>query len=269
MRASQARPQTNIQPGGRAEGESETQDRFSAKEGGRSDAARPKTSMQPLEGSLAGETETDKQFKPKFGRRSKGSKKSGNLKSDGLEFGDGTEHGKYSEHEWREREKEARRADTLAVLDGTLEGESEAKDKYNPKHGRRASRAKARSHLGTLEGKLEGETEYGDRFTESAREGDARAKFKLDQTLITPYGNFARYSFEVEANIATTLRDVLQEHFFPQLCCANGGSNIYQKSVTSVISNISIYFPALPCDWGTAGDIGRPKLFSISLWQLI
>ena len=26
-----------------------------------------------------------------------------------------------SEHEWREREKEARRADTLAVLEGTLE----------------------------------------------------------------------------------------------------------------------------------------------------
>ena len=24
------------------------------------------------------------------------------------------------------------------------------------------------------------------------REGDTRAKFKLDQTLITPYGNFAR-----------------------------------------------------------------------------
>ena len=127
-----------------------------------------------------------------------GSKKSGNLKSDGLDFGDGTEHGKYrwedkiqeskpdhsSEHEWREREKEARRADTLAVLEGAVEvslmlkyllncfwycllfivdclllllndlglldksgtqGESEAKDKYSPKHGRRASRAKARS----------------------------------------------------------------------------------------------------------------------------
>ena len=78
--------------------------------------------LQPLEGSLAGETETDKQFKPKFGRRSKvknqiwgwivgggcnesstsvlqGSKKSGNLKSDGLEFGDGTEHGKYRCHD--------------------------------------------------------------------------------------------------------------------------------------------------------------------------
>ena len=39
------------------------------------------------------------------------------------------------------------------------------------------------------------------------------------------------------------------------------GEQIYiNKSVTSVISNISIYFPALPCDWGTAGDIGRPKL---------
>ena len=64
-----------------------------------------------------------------------GSKKSGNLKSDGLDFGDGTEHGKYrwedkiqeskpdhsSEHEWREREKEARRADTLAVLEGAVE----------------------------------------------------------------------------------------------------------------------------------------------------
>jgi len=96
-----------------------------------------------------------------------------------------------SEHEWREREKEARRADTLAVLEGAVEGESEAKDKYSPKHGRRASRAKARSHLGKLEGKLDGETEYGDRFTESAREGETRAKFKLDQTLITPYGNFA------------------------------------------------------------------------------
>ena len=31
-----------------------------------------------------------------------GSKKSGNLKSDGLEFGDGTEHGKYRCHVYSE-----------------------------------------------------------------------------------------------------------------------------------------------------------------------
>ena len=28
-----------------------------------------------------------------------------------------------SEHEWREREKEVKRADTLAVLEGAVEGE--------------------------------------------------------------------------------------------------------------------------------------------------
>ena len=190
-----------------------------------------------------------------------------------------------SEHEWREREKEARRADTLAVLEGAVEvfpilkyllncfwycwlfiapfqrfrtfgqmwhagwvwGEgqvfSKARTTSVTSQGQvqpslinlqptsencRIVIIRWRSHLGKLEGKLDGETEYGDRFTESARwescppelswpclswwkqvrysfcveiffctildprEGETRAKFKLDQTLITPYGNFAR-----------------------------------------------------------------------------
>jgi len=181
---------------------------------------------QTLEGNIAGETETDQEFGPKFGRRSRGARKDDALTSDGLEFADGTENGRYSEHEWRARAREARRADTLAT-EGGLEGESETRDKYStkrarrpgmngkksgnmraegldftggteqgqfsPKYGRRATRAdpRANDQYHQPDGKLEDDTEYTDRFTESAREGSTKAKYKLDQTLITPYGNFA------------------------------------------------------------------------------
>ena len=64
------------------------------------------------------------------------------------------------------------------------------------------------------------------------REGDARAKFKLDQTLITPYGNFARFT--------------------------NNRKSFLTLSMADFIS--STFSPALPCDLGTAGDIARPKL---------
>ena len=233
-----------------------------------------------------------------------GSKKSGNLKSDGLDFGDGTEHGKYR---WEDKIQESKpRSFQRARVAGAREGGKTCRYTGCPwrrcwgvsndevsvdlflilfivhcwlfiapfqrlgtfgqiwhtgwvwGEGQVFSKARTtsftsqgqvqpslmnlqptgeiccifiilwRSHLGKLEGKLDGETEYGDRFTESARwescppelswpcwswwkqvwysfgveiffctilnprEGDTRAKFKLDQTLITPYGNFAR-----------------------------------------------------------------------------
>ena len=41
------------------------------------------------------------------------------------------------------------------------------------------------------EGALDGETEYTGRFTQSARAGTSRAKYAVQQDLITPYGNLA------------------------------------------------------------------------------
>ena len=226
--------------------------RYSAKEGGRSDAARPKTTMQVVLrkyqrakprkcwGTFANKgllnctaltmllhwSCTDSPpapwWQPGWGDRdgqgvqtqvweeeqgeisggdgwwdtdvgfvTQGSKKSGNLKSDGLDFGDGTEHGKYRRDNkiqeskprsfQRARVAGAREGgktcrytgcpwrrcwgvsnvevsvelfvycllllfNDLGLLDKSgTQGESEAKDKYSPKHGRRASRAKARS----------------------------------------------------------------------------------------------------------------------------
>ena len=41
------------------------------------------------------------------------------------------------------------------------------------------------------------------------REGDARAKFKLDQTLITPYGNFARFTNNRKSFLTLSMADFI------------------------------------------------------------
>merc|ERR1712223_37322 len=85
-----ARPRTNIQPNGRAEGESETKDRFSAKEGSnRADQARPSTHMQ-LHGRAEGESETQDRFSAKEGAsRSDQARPKTNMQTLDGRFGDG------------------------------------------------------------------------------------------------------------------------------------------------------------------------------------
>ena len=41
------------------------------------------------------------------------------------------------------------------------------------------------------EGDMEKNTEYNDRINTAARRGDPRARYRINQDLITPYGNFA------------------------------------------------------------------------------